>query len=344
MNALTTSLAVAVAIVALSSGAAEPRLDPARLVGVTSSIDGSSRPCWFYAPETGDRVPLVVGLHTWSESYRGTRHYAVVLDFAVKNGWAMVGPDFRGPNDNPKACGSELAVCDIVDAVSYAKAHASIDQDRVYIIGGSGGGHMSLLMAARCPELFAACVAFCPIADLAKWHADSHGGQKGRSIRYAKMLENVCGGPPDASPNEYAVRSPLTWLPRAKAAKLPVYIATGIHDGHIGSVPVGHAIRAWNAVAEPGDAVSEDDIAYIESNRKVPPSLAKPMERDPFYGERLRMHLRLTSGNARLTLFEGGHSGNYPAGLDFLKRQRRGAPADWSLPEDGTGEAEALSK
>ena len=33
----------------------------------------------------------------------------------------------------------------------------------------------------------------------------------------------------------------------------------------------------------------------------------------------------------------GGHDGNYPAGLDFLSRQRRGRRADMSLPESATG-------
>lgn len=347
MNSTTRNFAVAfaVSLVAISLGAALPHLEPARLVSVASSIDGEARPCWFYAPPSSSgAVPLVVGLHTWSESYTGVKHYRTVLDYAVKNGWAMVGPDFRGPNNNPKACGSELAVCDIVDAVSYAKSRVAVDPKRVYIIGGSGGGHMALLMAGRCPEIFAACVAFCPITDLAKWHAESHCKQKGRSVRYANMLEKVCGGAPDAAPEEYAVRSPITWLGRAKSAGLPVYIATGIHDGHIGSVPTGHSVRAFNALCNATDAISEDDIAYIESNRKVPESLVKPPERDPFYGERLRVHLRLTSGNVRLTLFEGGHSGNYPAGLDFLRRQTKGAPADWTLPATGTGETEVLSR
>ena len=45
------------------------------------------------------------------------------------------------------------------------------------------------------------------------------------------------------------------------------------------------------------------------------------------------MYIRATSANARLTVFEGGHGGNYPAGLDFLSRQVKGRKADMSLPE-----------
>ena len=41
---------------------------------------------------------------------------------------------------------------------------------------------------------------------------------------------------------------------------------------------------------------------------------------------------------------EGGHSMNFPAGMDFMKRQRKGSPADWKLPSKGRGNTESLSK
>lgn len=36
--------------------------------------------------------------------------------------------------------------------------------------------------------------------------------------------------------------------------------------------------------------------------------------------------------------------GNYPAGLDFLSRQVKGRPADFTLPATGKGGEEALGK
>ena len=317
-----------------------------RLVQVKSTLDGTDQPCYFWAPEKAktEAVPLIVGLHTWSGDYKQLSHYKTVFDYARKSGWAFVGPNFRGPNSTPKGCGSDFAVQDIVDAVNYAKGKVRIDASRVYIIGGSGGGHMTLLMLGRHPEIFAAGAAFCPITDVARWHADSLADHPGRGKGYARMLESACGGRPDEKPEEYAHRSPLTWLARARAQKVPAYICTGIHDGWRGSVPVGHSFRAFNALAEEGDRISEEDIAYFEANQAVPPSLASKWP-DPFYSEKTRIHFRRTSGLARLTIFEGGHGGPFSAGFDFLSRQRKGAPADWSLPSSaGGGGYEALGK
>ena len=316
------------------------------LVKVRSTLDQSEQPCYFWAPEKAksESVPLVVGLHTWSFDYRQVDSYRTVLEQAKKRGWAFVGPNFRGPNSRPQACGSDFAVQDIVDAVDYAKAHVKIDAARVYIIGGSGGGHMTLLMCGRHPEVFAAGAAFCPITDCARWWADSLEKHPGRGRNYARMLVSACGGTPAEKPEEYKHRSPLTFIAAARKAGVPLYIATGIHDGWKGSVPVGHAIRAYNALANEADRISEADIAFIEKTQRVPAALAYQGPNDPFYTDKTRIHLRRTSAAVRFTLFEGGHAGNDAAGFDFLARQRKGQSPDFALPAAGAGTVQQLTR
>ena len=303
----------------------------ARLRTFKSTQDGTEQSFYWYDPGTTDSVPLVVAFHSWNADFRTASPAITVAAYCEKNGWAMVYPDFRGPNNRPEACGSDLAVQDVVDVIEWAKKARPIDVDRVYVVGGSGGGHMTLLMAGRHPEIFAGAAAFCPISDLVRWHGESLEKRPGRVVRYARMMESVCGGVPADRKGEYEKRSPLFYLANARAAGLPVYIATGIHDGHRGAVPVGHSIRAFNALADEADRISERDIAAIETDEMVPARLAFP-DQDPFYGEKTKVHLRVTSANVRITVFEGGHDGNYPAGLDFLARQRRGRKADMTLP------------
>jgi len=340
---MMTKLLLALTAFCAGAAFAAPK---AELVSFVSSSDGSSQPCWFWAPpaaKTND-VPLLVTMHPWSYDHTAFDVYQKAFDAAVKRGWTFVGPNCRGPNKTPEACGSDLAVQDVVDAIGYAKKRVKIDERRVYMIGGSGAGHLTLLMMGRHPELFAAGVAFCPISDLARWHADSLLKHPGRSAGYAEMLVSACGGTPAEKPEEYAHRSPLTYLARAKAAKVPVYVCTGVHDGWKGSVPVGHAIRAFNALAEEGDRISEADIAFIEARQDVPEAL-RFTGVDPFYAEKIRVHLRRDSKLARLTLFEGAHQGNYDAGVDFLARQEKGRDPDWTIPADGkSAEAATIAK
>ena len=89
-------------------------------------------------------------------------------------GWAFINPDFRGPNRTPMACGSDAAVADIADAVGYAKRMANIDERRIYLLGGSGGGYMALVMAHRQPKGTGSAISsWVPITDLAAWYQRS---------------------------------------------------------------------------------------------------------------------------------------------------------------------------
>lgn len=297
-------------------------------------FDQTMQPAQFIAAEGMELRPLVVCLHTWSYGHEQDSyvHYA---ELAKIRNWYMIFPKFRGPNWLPDGCGSDLVVSDLEDAVSYVRSNYPVDSACIYLIGGSGGGHCSLLMAGRRPDLWTAVSSWCPISDLALWHTQCRTLKNG----YAGHIESACGGIPAESENalkEARKRSPLTWLSNA-AGILPVDISTGIHDGHTGSVPVGQAIRAFNLLAAPEDRVSEADIEFIENNEKVPEHLAARTGNQTF--GRRKIHLRIQSRTARLTLFEGGHDMLPEQAFEWLARQHRFSAPDWNvgtLSENGS--------
>jgi len=293
-----------------------------------SAADSSDQPAMFYAPESKAPVPLLVGLHTWSADFRQVGGRSPYGRWCIKNDWAFIGPNFRGPNKRPEACGSQLAVDDIISAVKYARKVANIDANRIYLVGASGGGHMAMLMAGRAPEIWAGVSVWVGISDLAAWHAEC---RKAR-LRYAGEIEKSCGGPPGAGDKvdlEYRNRSPLTWLPKARAAGVNLDMNAGIRDGHDGSVPISHTLRAFNAVAAPSDRISDADIACMVKKAEIPTHLRKKLS-DRTYGSKVPL-LRKTSGAARVTVFQGGHEIVPTAALNWLSLQKKKAPAK-SLP------------
>jgi acetyl esterase/lipase len=243
-----------------------------------------------------------------------------------------MAPDFRGRNDRPEACASPLAIHDVMDAVAYARQHAHIDDSRMYVMGGSGGGHMTLMMSTHAPNVWAATSAWVPISDLSAWYAETNGNQ---FTRYATMMETICGGPPNAqTEKQYRARSPLFYLDKAKG--LPMDINTGIHDGHTGSVPVSHALHAFNRLAEvngnPEQQVAEADITHMVQTQKIPEALSTEKIADP---ERRRAVLfRRIAGPVRITVFAGGHEFYIPAALNWLSRQSRGKAANFQLGQN----------
>lgn len=297
-------------------------------IETVSTLDWLRQKAYWWAPKSSQApVPLLVHLHTWSYGYEMSDPRSP--SGAMARGWAVICPNFRGRNDKPDSCASEKAVQDVLDAVDEARRLAAIDEDRIYLLGASGGGHLALMAAARAPRLWAGVSVWCPISDLARWHAE--GVLRGNP--YPKMMESACGGTPAERPDEYRRRSPIWFLASVRDAGLPVDVAAGIHDGHAGSVPVGHSIRAFNALADERDRISEADIANIEADERVPAGMASEAFEEPWYGGRhRRVHLRRMSGNARLTLFEGAHDCCTPAALAWLGEQRRGRSAAWTMP------------
>ncbi len=283
-----------------------------KIVAISSRADGSEQPAAFYDSAAPGRRPLLVALHTWSYDFDQEMNIPYAR-WCIAHDWVLIAPGFRGPNCRPEAAGSDLAVQDVLDAAAWAAGHAPVDRRRIYLVGVSGGGHMALLMAGRAPDLWAGVSAWVPLTDLAAWHAECRAA--GRP--YADDLEQVCGGAPGSSPAvdvQYRARSPLTYLRPGLGA--PLDINAGIHDGHTGSVPVGHALRAFNAVAAAEDQISDADIAHFVEHAAVPPHLAGDWP-DPLYGDK-RVLFRRQSRTARITIFDGGHEIIYAAALNWL--------------------------
>ncbi len=300
------------------------------------SIDSSFQPAFRLLASGTSPRPLLVALHTWScNCEKGIDRY---YQLCREKNWHLIYPDFRGANITPEGCGSDLVVSDIEDAAVYMQRNFAVDASRTYLSGGSGGGHATLLVLGRRPAIWAAASAWCPISDIAAWHRECLNT---RHQGYSGHIELVCGGSPlvKASAWEEALkRSPLMYLKNASG--VPLDISAGIHDGHTGSVPVSQAIHAYNLLAAENEQISQEDIAYIVTNERVPTHLLWPGQ-DPAFGSN-KVYLRKQSNLVRFSLFEGGHDLlSWPA-FDWLERQQKGQTADWASgkpkPENPPGD------
>lgn len=289
--------------------------------------DNSNQKALVWFAKGDEPRPLVVVLHTWSCNYKQGEPYARP---AVKYNFHTIVPEFRGNNavGNPQSMGSDAAVADIVSAVNWMKTQAKVDAERIYLVGGSGGGHMALLMAGRHPEIWAAVSAWCPISDLKAW-CEFH---KGKGYGY-HIIKNLKGDPrtDKEAEKEAAKRSPVTWL--ANARNVNIDIGTGIHDGHKGSVPVSETLNAFNAIVPEQDRIPAEDIACMRNERKAPEGVGE--FKDPGYGRR-KIHYRKTSGNARVTIFEGAHTILTHYSYSWFQNQKKGQPAVWKAGRTGS--------
>ncbi len=315
--------------VAKDSGPA-PKGWPKEVSTITyqASIDKSQQPMLMYTAKSKENRPLLVGLHTWSAGYTQAGGEVVYARWCIENDWHFIHPHFRGPNWTPDACGSKKVVQDIIDAVEYMKRHHNVDTDRIYLVGGSGGGHAAILMAGRAPDIWGGVSAWVPISDIRAWWEQK---SKGKRAKYATHIEKAVGGRPDQNKkaaDECVKRSPITYLDRAGGVNLD--INAGVTDGHKGgSVPFTHSLYAFNKVVPEKDRIDPTLVEAFYEKQALPEGLEKA-DPDPLYGTKQPVFRRV-SQNTRVTIFQSGHDIVHHAALNWLAAQRKGKPATWDV-------------
>lgn len=287
-------------------------------ITVTSTADGAEQPALWLPPEGEGGGPLLVILHSSSAEY--LQHAGIPYAmFADENGWAVIAPQFRGVNDDPESTGSDLAVQDAVDAIDFATSQESVDANRVYAVGYSGGGTMSLLLAGRHPDKVTAVAAWGPPYDLIDFYRQSRAAGRG----YAPNIRAACGGDPTESgeaEQECLHRSPLTHLDRAREEQVPVFIAQGIHDSLLWP---SHGAGAFNQLADPDDRFTEEQLAVIAEGA-VPDDLSEPVNAETYFEEGDPTPvLARESGPVLLVLFDADHDMAYQPTLRWFASDPR---------------------
>lgn len=299
-----------------------------KTVHYLTTIDHSHQPMLIYPAKGQEKRPLLIGLHTWSGSYSQAGGQTLLAKWAINYNWNFIHPHFRGPNRTPDACGSDKVVQDILDAVAFMKKNYNIDEDRIYLIGGSGGGYTALMMAGKVPDMWAGVSAWVPISDILTWWRQ----KKQQGSKYAADIEKVIGGQPSSNikyEKECLKRSPITYLINARNTNID--INAGVKDGRNGSVPFTHSLYAFNAIVPPEEQLSYEFINSFYENLTPPEGTPQPKP-DPVYGSK-NIIFRKIFNNTRVTIFNGKHEFIPRPGLNWLSQQMKGKPALWQLPQ-----------
>jgi dipeptidyl aminopeptidase/acylaminoacyl peptidase len=198
------------------------------------SRDGKIIKSKIYLPAGHDptkKYPMAIFVHGagylqntingWNNYYREfmfndllTRRGYVVLDIDYRGSagygreWRTDVYDFLGGKDFD----------DHIDAIDHMVKTYGVDQKRIGVYGGSYGGFMAAMLAARAPERIAAAAALRPVMDWKNYYASSP--------QYtAQRL-----GFPDKNPEAYKRSSPIAY---ADKLERPLLILHGMVDDNV---------------------------------------------------------------------------------------------------------------
>ena len=271
-------------------------------VEIKSKTDNHIQPAIFYKSKTRRKKPLIVSLHSWSGDYTQKDPLALKIQ---ELDWNYIHPDFRGRNNNPDACGSPLVISDIEDAIDYALKNANVNKKEIHIIGGSGGGHATLLCYMKVGHSINSFSAWNPITNLADWYYESVG----RGNRYADDIFKATSSEENLNIDEALSRSPAFMdYPGRIRKNARLFIYHGIHDGYLGSVPVTHSLHFYNELIKKIDPeerealISDNDIMDLLVKRCFPETMADT----EMIGDR-KIHYKRNYRNIQILIFEGQH-------------------------------------
>lgn len=298
----------------LGNIACAQRPDYLKKDSLRSSVDGNKQVFYYDKSTAATPQPLVVELHSWSNSADSQRDMEAVQAHA-KN-WNYIFPNFRGVNNHPKACCSDFVITDIDEAIDWALRTLNVDRKQIYVIGNSGGGYATMAMYMKSRHDIAAFSAWSSISDLDAWYGQSVE----RKNKYAAEIVKCTGAGEAFDSQKARDRSPLFWkTPVKNRRKSQLKIYAGIHDGYTGSVPISQSINFYNKLlTDYGEKdrsryVSEQEAAIMLNTQAFPVQLpAKLIE------NRVILYQK-SSKNITLTIFEGTHEILKEAALELIR-------------------------
>jgi dipeptidyl aminopeptidase/acylaminoacyl peptidase len=145
----------------------------------------------------------------------------------IKEGWAVYSIDYR-----PTArMMEEIEIDDAIEAVKAVRKLPFVDPDRLGILGGSHGGHVTSRLMTRVESRGAILCAPAAL-DLIEVKKAAGRGEKFVAVlsKLAADMEQRLGGTAEEiekNPAKYGYSSPLTEAPQARC---PVLLISGLND------------------------------------------------------------------------------------------------------------------
>lgn len=206
------------------------------------SPDGLDLQGWLIKPaefEPGKKYPMILYIHGGPWSMYSVRFDWAWQNFAA-NSYAVLYMNPRGSTGYGQDFVNGIQFSypgkdgdDLIAGVDAAIAKGFIDEENLFVCGGSGGGVLTAwLVGHTAPEKFRAAVSMRPVIN---WH--SFAGTTDGSSWYRQFKKY-----PWEDPMEYALRSPLHYVSNVKT---PTMVMTGEADLR---TPMGQSEEYYRAL------------------------------------------------------------------------------------------------
>ncbi len=208
------------------------------------SFDDTPIPGFLYVPETclNSKCPAVISFHGGPEG-QARPWFSTLTQLLVSEGYVVFKPNIRGSSGYSRAYMQAdnqrnrwVSLKDGYYANLFLRSLDYVDPDRIYALGGSYGGYMTLAMLTFFPDAWAGGVDVVGISDLISFLRNT--GPWRRELRMREY------GHPDRDKLFLMQVSPVYHVEQVKA---PLLIVHGANDPR---VPEEQALNMYQALRE----------------------------------------------------------------------------------------------
>jgi poly(3-hydroxybutyrate) depolymerase len=168
-------------------------------------------------------LPLVISPH--GRGVRARTNANLWADLPAQDDFAVICPGGMGRRLPLHSWGFKGQIDDLARMPSIlrnARPWVHVDARRIYAVGGSMGGHETLLLLGQHPRLLAGAVAFDSVTDFGFRYRQFARIPRGRMFQALARLE--VGGTPRTHPQAYLLRSPIHWVKEVAQSGVPLQI------------------------------------------------------------------------------------------------------------------------
>lgn len=168
-------------------------------------------------------LPLVISPH--GRNVRAATNASKWSDLPARGNFAVVCPGGMGRRLPLHSWGWRGQIADLSrmpEIVRSALPWLRVDKGRIYAVGGSMGGHETLLLLGQYPKLLDGAVAFDSVTNFYLRYHDFARSPGGRAAQALARVE--VGGTPRTNPRGYVLRSPTHWLPAIAQSGVPLQL------------------------------------------------------------------------------------------------------------------------
>jgi poly(3-hydroxybutyrate) depolymerase len=174
-------------------------------------------------------LPLVISPH--GRGVRPLLNARVWGDLPARGDFAVVCPGGMGRRLPLHSWGYRRQIDDLARMPSIVRARLPwlrINGRRVYALGGSMGGHETLLLLGQYPRLLAGAAAFDSVTNFYRRYRDFGFSVRTRGLQLLARIE--VGGTPRTNPEGYVLRSPTHWLEQIARSGVPLQLWWSLAD------------------------------------------------------------------------------------------------------------------